>query len=951
CISFFLYLLCLVAVGSSHARQEDALTRLFNAKAKGMAEIDTSFYDELRIINESKVLSQEGLKEKDKIEKLPGQPYVEFSQYGGYVTVDEKAGRAFYYYFTEAEHSKESKPLLLWLNGGPGCSSLAYGAMQELGPFRVTSDGKKLYHNPYAWNKAGVGFSYSNTTSDYKLSGDRMTAEDNYVFLANWLQRFPEYKDRDFYISGESYAGHYVPQLAHTILHHNKLAKKTIINLKGIIIGNAVINDITDNIGMYDYFWTHALISDESRHNIGKYCDFSPNGTTQSKECLNALNEAGANVGPIDIYNIYAPICSSSNLTATPKKASLIIDPCSDYFTYAYLNTPEVQKALHANVTGSLNYTWEPCSNIIPTWGDSPSTILPLLEEFMANGLRVWVFSGDTDGRVPVTGTRYSLNKLNLPTKAKFYPWAIEGEVGGYSIVYQGDLTFATVRGAGHQVPSYQPLRALTLIKNFLDGTLLPKAQKDALHRLYNAKLNVNAEIDTNFYSEVEIIEEFKVLPQEGLKEKDRIEKLPGQPNVDFTQYGGYVTVDEKAGRAFYYYFTEAEHNKQAKPLILWLNGGPGCSSIAYGAMEELGPFRANSDGKTLFKNPYAWNKVANVLFVESPAGVGFSYSNTTRENSNGGDKKTAADNYVFLVNWLERFSEYKDRDFYLAGESYAGHYVPQLAHTILEHNKRANKTIINLKGIMIGNAAINDFTDTIGMYDYFWTHALISDELINNIHKNCNSTQNTISSPTKECQTLMTEAEKIWNQPLDIYNIYGPICLSSNLTEKPTKQLTTIDPCSDTYVSAYLNTPEVLEALHVNVNLIVNHTWQPCINGILNWTDAPRTVLPLLREFIANGLRVWVFSGDTDGRVPVTSTRYTLNKLKLPVKAAFYPWSHKGEVGGYSIVYDGLTFATVRGAGHEVPSFQPSRALALIKNFLDGTPLPRAHLIIWFFH
>jgi carboxypeptidase C (cathepsin A) len=83
---------------------------------------------------------------------------------------------------------------------------------------------------------AGVGFSYSNTTSDYKKSGDKMTAEDNYVFLVNWLERFPEYKDRDFYISGESYAGHYVPQLAHTILYHNNKAKKTIVNLKGILV-------------------------------------------------------------------------------------------------------------------------------------------------------------------------------------------------------------------------------------------------------------------------------------------------------------------------------------------------------------------------------------------------------------------------------------------------------------------------------------------------------------------------------------------------------------------------------------------------------------------------------------------------------------------------------------------------------------------------------------------
>lgn len=93
---------------------------------------------------------------------------------------------------------------------------------------------------------------------------------------------------------------------------------------------------------------------------------------------------------------------------------------------------------------------------------------------------------------------------------------------------------------------------------------------------------------------------------------------------------------------------------------------------------------------------------VANVLFLESPAGVGFSYSNTTSDYALSGDRRTAEDAYVFLVNWLERFPEHKNREFYLAGESYAGHYVPQLAHTILEQNKLSNNIIINLKGIAV---------------------------------------------------------------------------------------------------------------------------------------------------------------------------------------------------------------------------------------------------------
>ena len=95
-------------------------------------------------------------------------------------------------------------------------------------------------------------------------------------------------------------------------------------------------------------------------------------------------------------------------------------------------------------------------------------------------------------------------------------------------------------------------------------------------------------------------------------QERDRIIKLPGQPpKVNFSQYSGYITVNPKAGRALFYWLIKVPVKSQpaSKPLVLWLNGGPGCSSVAYGASEEVGPFRVRSDGKTLRLNPYAWNQ------------------------------------------------------------------------------------------------------------------------------------------------------------------------------------------------------------------------------------------------------------------------------------------------------------------------------------------------------
>jgi serine carboxypeptidase-like clade 2 len=94
-----------------------------------------------------------------------------------------------------------------------------------------------------------------------------------------------------------------------------------------------------------------------------------------------------------------------------------------------------------------------------------------------------------------------------------------------------------------------------------------------------------------------------------GAREADKIATLPGQPpRVNFDQYSGYVTVSEEHGRALFYYFVEAPYEASSKPLVLWLNGGPGCSSLGAGAFQELGPLRVNPDSKTLSRNRHAWN-------------------------------------------------------------------------------------------------------------------------------------------------------------------------------------------------------------------------------------------------------------------------------------------------------------------------------------------------------
>ncbi|CAN4092757.1 unnamed protein product [Withania somnifera] len=418
---------------------------------------------------------QNSPKENDKIENLPGeQEGVDFKQYSGYVTVDPIAGRALFYYFVESPQDSASKPLVLWLNGGPGCSSLGGGAFGELGPFRVRKDGT-LQRNQFSWiskaniifleSPAGVGFSYTNTSSDYNFSGDRTTAHDSYTFLVNWLERFPEYKTRDFYLTGESYAGHYIPQLAQLILMNNNYSNRTIttIHLKGISIGNAYVDFESNMKGTTEYYWSHALISDELYNKIVSTCNFSTPSST-SKKCNAYLDQIDKEIGNIFLYNVYAPLCPSRSPSSTPISE---VDPCLPNYIRSYFNIPEVQMAMHANVT-NLPYPWESCNDTLNlNWKDRPLTVLPLLHQLMKSGLRIWLFSGDMDVVVPVTDTRYAIKKLKLSVKTAWYPWYLQGEVGGYVEEYE-NLTLVTIRGAGHFVSTYQPNRALAFSPIFL---------------------------------------------------------------------------------------------------------------------------------------------------------------------------------------------------------------------------------------------------------------------------------------------------------------------------------------------------------------------------------------------------------------------------------------------------------------------------------------------------
>ncbi|XP_031120819.1 serine carboxypeptidase II-2 isoform X2 [Ipomoea triloba] len=434
----------------------------------------------------------------------------------------------------------------------------------------------------------------------------------------------------------------------------------------------------------------------------------------------------------------------------------------------------------------------------------------------------------------------------------------------------------------------------------------------------------------------------------------DAVLDLPGLGfNVSFEQYSGYVTVNQESGRALFYWFFEAVEDPSSKPIVLWLNGGPGCSSIAFGLGEEVGPFHVEKDGKTLYWNPYSWNLAANLLFVDSPVGVGYSYSNTSSDILTNGDKRTAEDSLEFLLNWFERFPQYKGREFYITGESYAGHYVPQLSQAIVKHNANAKDIVINLKGFMVGNALTDDYHDHLGLFQFMWASGLISDQTFKQANLLCD--HQSFVHPSEECDKVLdTASDELGN--IDTYSIFTPTCTESfSLMSRVLKRSDKVgllrriyDPCTERHSIIYFNLPEVQKALHVHITNS-SFKWVTCSDEVYDfWKDSPTTVLDVYQELISAGLRIWIFSGDTDAVIPVTSTRYSIDALKLPTVSPWRPWYDNGQVGGWTQEYEGLTFVAVRGAGHEVPLHRPKLALTLVESFLAGTSMPGLRISDW---
>ncbi|KAF4900134.1 Carboxypeptidase Y [Colletotrichum fructicola] len=413
-----------------------------------------------------------------------------------------------------------------------------------------------------------------------------------------------------------------------------------------------------------------------------------------------------------------------------------------------------------------------------------------------------------------------------------------------------------------------------------------------------------------------------------------------------------------------FFWLFDSKNDPSSDPLILWMTGGPGASSTGYGNLMELGPCRIAPEGGYTIENEFGWNNNATVLFVDQPISVGFSSGSRVPQ----GLTEASRAMHTFLNQFLTAFPLLRDVDFYIAGESYGGSWVPALASEILRNQASKNIDIgrdedlaqsplspgvlevphINLKGVMIGNGLVRQPVQNPGTFE-----ALCSgpDGLFNTskclewapralwCEKNLGvcETKGWTSSECKSAQKLCSEmAEVAINEmhrnPYD----WRRTCGDDPLGCYP--EMAHIDNfLNSSIVKKALGVPE--ETPFFGVSFDVFNLWEEI--GDL-WKSSAEYVNYLLNS----GIRVLIYVGDKDLYCNAAGMRRLVNEGLEWNGHPFFrfreylPWYHGSKRVGRWKSYDSLTYAEIFDSGHLAPFDLPAEVLSLVSGWLvDGQP------------
>ncbi|XP_014210206.1 venom serine carboxypeptidase-like [Copidosoma floridanum] len=429
-------------------------------------ELDASEKSEAEDVGKPLILShyldngqlKEG-REKALVEhrEIPG-----IESYSGYFTVNKEYNANLFFWYCPAENNRESAPIVLWMTGGPGSTSML-GLFAENGPFTVTANQTvemrkhswtRNHHMLYLDSPVDAGYSFTESDKGFATTSDDV-ARDALAFLTQFFQLFPELRSNELYVVGESLAGKFAPPIAHAIKVHNENAEVR-INVQGLIIAGGVC-DLVNQVKHVQYIYELGLIGEDDRRELQALEDKLVGLLKQKKvfQSIALMNKVNKMMDNITGYSYYFH-------SMRPTEPDYI-----NPFVH-WVVRPDVRKAIHVG-----NVTFERTSVQVKKHigRDMLHSVANYVEEALADGKKVLVYVGQLDMMVTNAAMENYISKLKWPgaesyktTKRKIY--YVGDELAGY--VRSGvNLTAVLMRNSGHMLPNDQPVLAFDMITRF----------------------------------------------------------------------------------------------------------------------------------------------------------------------------------------------------------------------------------------------------------------------------------------------------------------------------------------------------------------------------------------------------------------------------------------------------------------------------------------------------
>ncbi|XP_049336575.1 probable serine carboxypeptidase CPVL [Astyanax mexicanus] len=419
-------------------------------------------------------------------------------------------------------------------------------------------------------------------------------------------------------------------------------------------------------------------------------------------------------------------------------------------------------------------------------------------------------------------------------------------------------------------------------------------------------------------------------LEQGKIEEAKKLSLVGPLPGANVKSYSGYLTVNKSYNSNLFFWFFPAQVRPETAPVLLWLQGGPGGTSM-FGLFVEHGPYFVHQN-LTLGYREIPWTSRYSVLYIDNPVGTGWSFTDDDKGYATNQDD-VGRDLYSALIQFFQIFSEFQSNEFYATGESYAGKYVPAIGYYIHKNNPSA-KVKINFKGVAIGDGLCDPELMLGGYADFLYQTGMIDELQMQYVKLQTDSGVRLIQ------QQRWIEAFEVFDSLLNgDLSPYPSFFQNATGCTNYFNYLQCQEPADQEYFAKFVTLPTVRSSIHVG-NLTF-HDGSEVEKHLLQ--DVMKTIKPWL-GVLMDKYRVLIYSGQLDVIVAAPLTERFLPTVNWTgaddyKKAERFHWKVQPsdtEVAGYVRQVGEFYQVIVRGGGHILPYDQPQRSFDMIDRFLS---------------